>query len=208
MIDVEVVVARYRENLDWLQQLSLAPHSGIHVYDQSPRLTEYVTNEKMIVTQLSNNSPGHEAYSYLAHIIDSYPFFPDVTFFVQGNPFDHTPNIVDLIYATEREEYTVNGFDWLVDHWLVCDGNGCPHHCNLPIGRVYEGLFNEPFPADGLPFVPGAQFAVTREQLISRSHAFYVDVARKMETDYQQWYCWSLERLWKKLFTGDHRKVS
>ncbi len=196
-IERELVVARYKEPLTWLHEHKndIPP---VVIYNKSELLFDPAVDTLYLpVRRLPDHVPGNEAHTYLYHVIFNYDALADVTFFLQGNPFDHTPHILHDVMFRE-----ITGFDWLVDHWLVCDYNGCPHHCNLPIGRVYEGLFNEPFPMNGLPFVPGAQFAVTRDQVHTFPREYYMDIAYKMEREFKDWYCWSMERLWKRIFTG------
>lgn len=197
-----LVVARYKENLDWLK--FVPSDVQVFVYNKNPTLVDPVIKEavkysNVAVKGLAMISPGHEAHTYLYHILSTYhnKFQPTVTYFVQGFPFDHTPTIIEDLNKK------INGFDWLMTNWHYCDYNGCPHHCNLPIGNVAHDLFGETF-TNELAFIPGAQFAVSTEMLLSHSYEYYETLAHKFETTHAQVWHWCAERLWRRIFTGEY----
>lgn len=70
---IELVVARYTEDLSWLG--NIPPQLTAHVYDKSP------SGNLLIV--------GREAHTYLHHIIENYAVLPDTAVFAQGKQFCH-----------------------------------------------------------------------------------------------------------------------
>ena len=87
-----IVIARYNENIEWVNSLNcdyLVYNKGGHV-DK-----DYIP--------LPND--GREAETFLRYIRDNYQNLPDIVGFVQGNPFDHCPDAIELI----------NNFDTLED---------------------------------------------------------------------------------------------
>lgn len=186
---VEIVVAKYREDVSWITKLN---QGHVTVYNKDSDYWNVWSNWGTDVYELVNHPTGREAHTYLFHIIACYETLADTTIFMQGNPFDHNPDIL-----TKVREY--NEFDWLSDNWHTCDANGCPHHCNLPVGMIYEGLFNEPFPGE-ITFIPGAQFAVPAEVIKKKPVGYYIDLYNALEEKYNPWYAWAMERFWRKVF--------
>ena len=79
-----IVVARYNENIEWVDKLNceyLIYNKGGHV------------NKNYI--PIPND--GRETETFLRYIKDNYQNLPDIVGFVQGNPFDHCPDAIELI---------------------------------------------------------------------------------------------------------------
>lgn len=90
----ELVVARYKEPLDWL---ALVPvRFRIIVYDKGgdAALPSAVCGRARVV-QLPNQH--RESGTYLHHITTRYDSLAQWTAFCQGNPFDHSPDFVKLL---------------------------------------------------------------------------------------------------------------
>lgn len=200
---VEIVISRYKEDLAWtkdipmyvLERPGLSKVPLVRVYNKNNLLNDpYLSNtaQSAEIVNLANHQTGREAHTYLYHIIAHYYTLADTTIFMQGHPFDHNPDILSKI-----RDY--DSFNWLNENWHTCDANGCPHHCNLPVGMIYEGLFNEPFPGE-ITFIPGAQFAVTRNEIQRKPLVYYERLAAILETTYEPWYAWAMERFWRKVF--------
>jgi len=89
-----IVICRYKENLDWLLKISYG--IDIKIYNKGLKNIEHLFKVPNIeVNQIQNI--GTESFVYLKYIIDNYPNFPDVVIFSQGNPFDHSPNFVEIV---------------------------------------------------------------------------------------------------------------
>ncbi len=199
-VDVEVVVARYSEAVDWVRNV---PSSArILVYDKGgdldPRRLPFAR-----VQRLPN--VGHEAHTYLHHLVDRYDDLAPVTFFCQGHPFDHAFDLHDVLRDVAAGRQRVEGFRWLgfiIDQddpqgrlfvsWSR-NRDGRP----LRIDQFHEALFGTPAPG-AIPFLLGGQFAVTAEQVRTRSRDFYrkaLDLSREFP---DAAHC--LERLWDRVF--------
>jgi hypothetical protein len=148
-----LVVARYNENVDWINE----PHFIV-------QKDEHLPNQ------------GRETSSYFWYIIENYDNLPDVCKFRQGNVHEHK----------------INNFTTTSDH------TGLPHDFkNLPIKEIAETLSLE-IP-DTLFFTAGAQFDVTREQILARPKAWYEKAYTvSMEIEKSPW---AFERLWKYIFS-------
>ena len=74
-MSVVVVIAKYKENVSWVENLKY----NYIIYDKSKDVPNI----------------GRESETYLKYIINHYNNLPDYVVFLQGNPFDHLlqPNI-------------------------------------------------------------------------------------------------------------------
>ncbi len=77
-----IIVARYNEDLQWIK-----PFVNTIVYNKGTALTEDFT-------QITLDNVGREGHTYYKHIYDNYENLAEYNIFLQGNPFDHSPNII------------------------------------------------------------------------------------------------------------------
>lgn len=171
---MEVVVARYKEDIEWTCRL---PY----------KVTVYTKNDGLLP------NIGREAHTYLYHIITRWDSLAEHTAFVQGHPFDHAPGLLQDLVETPTE------FRHLGPQ-LSCDRDGWPHHCGLNVGRLADavGLVQSEF-----VFSAGAQFVVSRERIRSRPLAFYHVLMSVLVTNLSE-APWVYERLWQSIFMGSH----
>ncbi len=162
---IELVVARYHEDLAWLR--NIPPQVRAHVYDKS----------------LDGNLPnvGREAHTYLHHIVENYEALPDLTVFAQGRPFDHAFDFHKTLRALATGDETVDDFRWLGHIIDTDDAQGARLFAtwskNTGDERLnMDGFHQALFGANGpelYTFVLGAQFAVTRESIRARPLDFW-----------------------------------
>lgn len=170
-----IVVARYKEDTSWLNNLRAVDCYVINkFYDDDSRPGVVLPNI------------GRESHSYLWYIINHYVCLDDFTCFVQGSPFFHCPNAVDVI----------NNFDGSCEFYPF--GNvfhtikdACPHHSDLIVSNFDELIKS---PAEW-SFNGGAQFIVSKERIHRHSKDFYQQLFDRHFTNEHT--PWCLERLWK-----------
>jgi len=85
MIDLLVVVAKYKEDTTWVEKLSF-PYLIYNKYEDDNN--HYAHN-------LINL--GREGHTFIHHIVQNYDNLNEYTVFVQGNPFDHCPQLVEIV---------------------------------------------------------------------------------------------------------------
>lgn len=127
---------------------------------------------------------GREAHTYLHHILAYYENLPEMITFLQGDPRDHF-NINEIQYK-EKKFY---GKEFL------CFGDGRPHHLGLDVSKfaVQYNLLQ-----DSYLFKAGANFTVSKQDILKHSKEFYISLYIKTLTDPQTPYI--LERLWRYIF--------
>lgn len=135
-----LIVAHYKESLDWVKHLPL------HVTPLVVTKGEHLPNE------------GREAGSYF-WAFQNHPVEDDDTVFcVQGDPFVHCPTLIRSLYQSPSRFLPLG--NWEVE----CDGNGSPHHTGLPVAQKYEEWFERDWPGK-IGFTAGGQFVVTGKEL-------------------------------------------
>ncbi|AKD57212.1 DUF3431 domain-containing protein [Spirosoma radiotolerans] len=206
---LELVVAHYTENLNWLRNLP----TGIRttVYTKSPEpITEPHT--------LPLPNIGREAHTYLHHLASRYDSLADWTIFCQGKPFDHAYDFKKTIreFDSERSELSGTGIDpgatqlrsfrWF-GHLIDTDDNQ-GHRLFVPWSKNEDGrdldligfhhaLFGTDGP-DFYTFVLGAQFAVHKTLVQSRPRSFYEHALNISVSFPDAAHCF--ERSWDRVF--------
>lgn len=180
---MDIVVARYKENVEWTRE---CPYNVI-IYNKGPYLEG--SRPRPLI--------GRESMTFLHHIVTYWNELAEYTAFVQGNPFDHAPDL-----SATLSDFLANptGFCHLGNAHLVCDREGWPHHGGLDVGGIADAIGIH---SDSFPFVVGQQFVVSRERIHSRPIEFYKRMIEMIELNPEQ-VPWVYERIWELVFTQIH----
>ena len=178
----EVVVAKYKESMNWLRKLD---GMKVTVYDKSDTNTVY--------TQLPN--VGREAHTYAEHVARNYDELAEVTVFTQGDPFAHAEDFFKQVHRPTTH------FRSFGPHRLLTGADGDSCHGGLPIKATFEELTKSLFP-DKVPFAPGALFMAHRNVLKRYPRNWWRRLADKLADPATQKYLpWTMERLWYSVLT-------
>jgi len=209
--NVKVIIAKYNENVAWATELGY----DYVVYDKSA--------DPLKNTMVLDNI-GRESHTYLTHIVRNYDDLAEVNVFVQGNPFDHIDDrkqgdvalLRILIAEVVEKGVPFKGFAWFK---LKCDRLGRPHDLrkpenegrwagwgkDIPVGDVFEKLFQAEFPKQLVVRAPAGLFAVTGKRIRTRPLAFYEYALSLIEADPDDRNNTghAFERLWQHIFNGN-----
>ena len=186
---IELVVARYLEDLSWLN--NIPPQISPRIYDKSP----------------TGNLPnvGREAHTYLHHIVENYDNLPDLTIFAQGKPFDHAFDFHKTLRALAATP-DVAAFRWLGHIIDTDDCNGARLFATwsknngderLDMNGFHRALFDGDGPAT-YTFRLGAQFIASRDLIRARPLEFWRR-ALQISLDFPDAaHCY--ERSWDRVF--------
>lgn len=174
------VICRYNENLDWLKDLTI-PYI---VYNKGE------SNINCTYTQVPNN--GRESEVFLRYIIENYHSLPSYIIFLQGNPFYHCPNVIDLI-----NEHSNEPIKSLSNRIVIDDETGAPHHPGLPIKEI-QNLLNIENDLNFYEFGSGAQYIVSKELILNKSLYWWAE-AYKIHNNFNL-APWVYERIWPLIF--------
>mmetsp|Transcript_6361 Transcript_6361/g.11620 ORF Transcript_6361/g.11620 Transcript_6361/m.11620 type:complete len:550 (+) Transcript_6361:68-1717(+) len=228
--DVQLIVARYGEDLQWLDAL---PQLPAIVYNRggSDRLLPAERDNLIIIHQLND---GREDQVFLQHIYDNYEDLPQVTVFLQGWPFGHCPGFMKAVKQTIQALLEPEKVMQLQGAGSVTQGlvpiTGTFWQYNVPAGRLglATSLAEKHFPPDkrtdamnyaralykqtcqqvlGGATCPrlewtaeGAQWAVRRDQIRSTSKSTYARALELGEGWEGKFRGLVMEALWPVLF--------
>ncbi|MEI6081657.1 MAG: DUF3431 domain-containing protein [Verrucomicrobiota bacterium] len=204
---MELVVARHEEDLRWLRRVPTSFRISIYNKGSAQALPQSLLGRAGI-SVISLPNIGREAHTYLTHLITRFDSLAAVTVFCQGHPFDHAPDLHCRLNALAEKVETPDPFLWYGFLEDTDDPQGrrlfvpwSKNHAQaeLSTGKLYELLFESPSP-DLFHFRGGAQFAVSREGVRSRSSEFYQRALEACLSDPLTPH--SLERFWDRFF-GD-----
>lgn len=197
MSAVELVVARWSEDLSWLRNVA----SGV-------RITVYNKGEPGVWPgEVMLPNAGREAQAYLHHLVTCYDRLAAITVFAQGRPFDHAFDFHRTLERMAREGIAgEDGFEWLGHIIDTDDARGARLYQKwsknreghpLDMAATWGRIFDQPCP-EFFTFACGAQFAVTRERARGRAQVFYqraleASLAREDAPH-------ALERMWNHVF--------
>ncbi len=183
--DVELVVARYLESAGWLRRVQ-----ALHpvVYQKGPKVNAGPETRSHPLPNI-----GREAHTYLHHIIQRYDNLASTTIFLQGNPFDHCPDILNKLSGLEPGCL----FRHFSDHLLVEDSTGNPSHPGVPFAEFYRELLGNSVP-DYLVCRTAACFSADAATIRSRPLEFY-EKALRLTTE-NELGAHAMERLWQFIF--------
>lgn len=171
MLSKEIIIAKYKENLSWVDNLK---DLKITIYDKSDETNTYIKLE----------NKGRESDTYLNHIIRNYNNLSDINIFAQGNPFDHCNNFIDLLNENKYTELGEN---------ISCDKYGRPHHNGLCLIDVWREISQKEIP-EQICFTPGAMFILEKKQILQYNIEFYEKLIN-LHNKYKQM-PWIIERFW------------
>jgi len=80
---VDMVIARYKESIDWLQRYADYNFRDIIVYNKGPNDGKCELKGKQC-KQITLKNEGRCDHTYLYHIIHNYDNLADVTIFTKG----------------------------------------------------------------------------------------------------------------------------
>ncbi len=184
--DIDVVVSRYKEDLGWV--FRLPPHANLYAYNKGSDIS--------FAQPLPN--VGREAHTYLHHILSFYNKLPnteaDYICFLQGNPFDHCKETVEVITSGI---YRGRDFTPLGNFRVDCDLNGAPHHPGLKL-KEFGNVLRREMP-EKLTFTAGAQFVIHKRVLQHYPIGYFLDLFINSIVHEEVPYL--LERTWELMFT-------
>jgi hypothetical protein len=187
---MKIIVSRYNENISWTKQFP-----NVIVYNKGIQLNKGDYN----VIPLQN--VGREGHTYYKYIVDNYDNLDDYTVFLQGNPFDHSPNIINNLHNYCNNQDLNIKFEFLSERILDSYLTGCPYHGGLPLKTVYHSLFNEDKQTLAFKFGAGAQFIVSKSQILKRPKNFYIKIVEMLQYNISPIEGYVIERFHSLIFS-------
>ena len=181
---MNIIVSRYKENIEWTKELD-----NVIIYNKGDNL-----DESYNVIHLKN--VGREGHTFYTYIYENYDNLSNHTVFLQGNPFDHCPDVIEKIKKDANHEFCFLS-NWIID----CNLSGCGYDENLPLITVYETLFKIKKENMEFKFGAGGQFIVSKTQILKRPKDFYLQIVKMLENDINPIEGFVIERFHSLIFT-------
>ena len=212
-LDLELVIARYNENLDWLDYLS----KQSVIYNKG----EKIYNEEKYKKIINLPNVGRESHTYLYHIINNYNNLAEQTLFCQGNIDNSIPyimglnrsltplNYIDSLYnEAEIMGYSLNQYagnlyldenGQFKNFKITSFGTQTIKDSNHTLGTWYKNVFTEPCP-ERIPWYMKATFCISRNKILTRKKSFYQDLIKYLYDHPNPEVGHFFERTWVKIF--------
>ena len=212
--DVDIVVARYSEDVDWLGDLA---HHCIIYNKWHPATLEDEYKYKRVV-QLPN--VGRESHTYLYHIVENYDNLAPVTVFTQARIEDHfegqwTPqNGCEFLWSLGKQA-ALYGQSQNAQMYSQLGGMSAIPLFNLRayyarglqktaydnLGQWFTALTGHDIPCQGVPWYKNALFAVKRDRIHQHPRSFYETLMQEVNNAVNPEAGHYFERTWYMIFS-------
>ena len=189
-----IVVARYNEDIEWTKQFK-----NVLIYNKGEKLEDGY-NEILL------ENVGREGHTYYKYICDNYDNLEDYIIFLQGNPFDHSPNIIkhlhtlDYLYCHANKELNIDfGFlsAIIINSSLETESS---YSYLKDVYKTVEKIFGVNYDRKECIFGAGAQFIVSRSQIVKKPKEFYETIIKILDYSIDPHEGHVIERLHKYIF--------
>lgn len=204
--NVDIVVAHYNEDLDWVKPYS----KNLIIYHKGTEDSPKVKCKKRIKIK----NVGREWETYLQHIINNYDNLADITIFFQWWIMDHLEqclvykDIQKYLNEVKKYWFSTSRTDFLIRRnpqikrygkFLEMLQKWTMQKAELSFSEFYEKIFKRKQPFI-LPFFYAANFAVDKETIQKNSKEFYELIHWYFinHSNPEEWHY--LERLWFRIF--------
>ncbi|WP_164156149.1 DUF3431 domain-containing protein [Sandarakinorhabdus rubra] len=218
-MQVDLVVARYNEDLAWLGRLG--PSLRIFIYNKGPQLCpQQLAGGRLDLTVEALPNVGRESHSYLHHIVSRRDTLGDVTIFVQGRIDDVGKNVfadlADYVAPALADGYCASDLEF---HFPLFGSDSDIRGKLLRNPRYREALETGQLAAAGLEFNSFARqllgrlppvmvtsfqgcFAVSRAAVHQHQPEFYRGLLEELARHPNPEIGHYMERLWCSIFSG------
>jgi len=185
-----IIVARYNENVEWTKQFP-----NVIIYNKGSKLDNNY-NEVFL------NNVGREGHTYYKYICDNYDNLAEYTIFLQGRPFDHSPNIIsNLTKYINNKELSID-FEFLREQIQHSSLHiECSTHWKCKnIHKTWERVFGVNIDNQECVFGTGAQFIVSKKKILKNTKEFYENIMKMLDYDIDPLEGYNIERFHKYIF--------
>jgi len=186
-----IIVARYNESVEWTKQFQ-----NVIIYNKGDKLDNSY-NEVFL------NNVGREGHTYYKYICDNYENLAEYNIFLQGNPFDHSPNIISNLTKYVNDEELSIDFEFLSEQIhhssLYLERSRYYRQCEN-IHKTWARIFGPITGNKECIFGAGAQFIVSKKQVLKKPKEFYENIMKILEYDINPLEGYHIERFHKYIF--------
>lgn len=215
--EIELVVARYAEDVSWIDEAPFDRFQHVRVYDKNDRGRACKAPARARVVPLPN--VGRDAHTYLHHIVENYDRLADVTVFVVGSAGANEKKWFKARWVASRAlETGQSAFpderlprslqedmgDFVIDSYRSSDKANARSNPESELLPCPERPFGAWLHANRLPRVDGVTyqciFAVTSKHIRQRPRSFYRRLLSYVDHHSSPEAVHYLERSWLAVF--------
>lgn len=219
--NIEVVISRYNEDLNWLTDNPFNKYNYI-VYNKGEN-DNYFKSDKF-KKEIKLKNVGRESHTYLTHIIDNYDNnqLSDFTIFVPGSveldhKYERTKRLFieagnnvnsDLFSCTLFDQPVKDKYyDFQIDQYLSTNKNNAENNVDSnvimsdirPYGKWYEHTFKDAN-SKSTCFTQNAIFGLTKETILKKPKSYYIDLVKQVSDHSNHETGHFFERSWETVF--------
>jgi len=207
----DIVIARYNENIEWLELLNHDLIRNIFVYNKGEECN--LINVKVISRRLENI--GREAHTYLTYCVEMYNNLPDFVIFLQGNPHGITINNINdwidsisksFVHCTENNK--IGNLDWFLRDGKLYEWGGPIDNSSFNIWEWSKTYVRESIPKENINIFWHACFGVSEKAIRSNPIVKYQTIIEKELNRKNSEAAHFLERTWYYLFNLDRLNMN
>jgi hypothetical protein len=216
---IDVVVARYREPIDWLTLLDEYPIRNVYIYNKGPEQVQCPAM-RATCTQIQLPNTGVCDHTYLYHISNSYERLADMTLFIPASAHNNSTKMPKVISALQKavkeDKECMSGYmgddtvyetnkGFYLDTWKVTDEKNRDEGANFELAKANPRPFGEWYKQ----YVPQREtrllslqgiFAVKRETIQEHPLSVYLTLQEQLARDKFPEAAHYMERSWGTLF--------
>jgi hypothetical protein len=212
----EVVVSRYNETLQWINNEPFKKHPII-VYNKGVN-NEFISNANVIKT-VNLPNVGRESHTYLYHIINNYDNLADVTIFLPGSidlihKYNRSVKMIEMVEKTNdtvlssvydplilKKQYNFTLDDYLSSHNKnkEINQNGAIQKSAIrPYGKWFEKTFIDGEQNIFVSFC--GIISISKKNILQKPKSYYEKLMTELETHNNPEVGHYLERSWYAVF--------
>jgi len=213
--DVQLVIARYNENLDWIKDAPYNKYQNI-IYNKSDNNNFYKSDKTREVVSLPN--VGRCDHTYLHHIIKNYDNLANITVFLPGsadmeNKKNKSERLLKEIeinnknvflcfkYNDVREEM----YDFQIDEWKASYEKNSALNPEMKLDsakiRPFGEWFSDKFDDLKIEYVSySGIFSVHKKEILQHPKSYYENLIKDLETSSNPEAGHFFERAWVAVF--------
>ena len=213
--DIQLVVARYNERLEWLNTGPFDKYDHI-IYNKSDNSDFKSNNRTKKVVALKN--VGRESHTYLHHVIENYDHLADITVFLHGstNMENKHKKAVRLLEEIQKKDQSVfigvkhksvkeELHDFKIDEYASTNTHNAQMNPEKqlepakirPYGKWYEDRFGE----KSIEYVSySGIFSVDKRDILQHPKSYYETLIKELENSSNPEVGHYFERSWAAVF--------
>jgi len=174
MSSYKLVVAKYKENIDWLQYFN---KKNYIIYDKS---------NNPIDGSIKRPNIGREAETFIHYIIEIFDNLSDYTILAQGDPFEHMDSqIRPENFSYFIEKFIEFGYKHTIPLFIYQLYENTNSWAGMKTREYFMEFFNKEAPLQ-VVFAPGSQYITPKECILKRPREFYIKL-RNMIINGSKW---------------------